>query len=74
MNVAAVYHNGVRKVLKANLGLKNDYTPKFAWDICINDQKKKIRKLFEIATVKNSNLSYDDPIIMYLQYDETHRL
>ena len=28
--VAAVYHNGVRKVLVANLGFKNYDTPKFS--------------------------------------------
>ena len=28
--VAAVYHNGVRKVLEANLGFKNYDTPKFS--------------------------------------------
>ena len=39
LDVAAVYHNGVRKVLEANLGFKNYDTPKFAWDIFINDHK-----------------------------------
>ena len=75
MNVAAVYHNGVRKVLEANLGFKNYDTPK--WDIFINDHKsEKISEnyVFEIAALKYSNLSNGDPIIMYLQYDETHRL
>ena len=29
---------------------------------------------FQFDGVKNSNINDYDPIIMYLQYDETHRL
>ena len=36
--------------------------------------KKMPESYLKFDAVKNSNLNNNDPIIMYLQYDETHHL
>lgn len=45
MNVAAVYHNGVRKILEANLEIKNYDAPKFLRDISKIIYYKKCQKI-----------------------------
>ena len=68
--VAAVYVTMESKV-------KNYDTPKFSWDMYLIQRSQIIRKIsdsFEFDAVENSNLNNNGLIIMYLQYDKTHRL
>ena len=44
------------------------------FDTAITNHKKMSESYLKFVAMKNSNLSNKDPIIVYLQYDETHRL
>ena len=44
------------------------------FDTTITNYQKMPESYLKFDAVKNSNLNDNDPIIMYLQYDETHRL
>ena len=73
--VAAVYHNGKlwRRPIQDSktMTLQNFHE---IFDTTITNYQKMPESYLKFDAVKNSNLNNNDPIIMYLQYDETHHL